>query len=401
MKRWLTIIGTGDDGVAGLAPPALALLDGAEIVVAPPRILETHDFGAAETHPWSSPLSDMVERIAGWRGRQVAILATGDPMHYGIGATMTRHVPLDEMTVIPSPSAFSLAAARLGWALQDVETVSLHGRPVALIEPLIQPGARILALTSGADTVRDVANRLIARGCGGSAMFILEHMGGAGERTVETTAAAASSRDFAEFNTIAIHCIAATDAPILPRVPGLPDDAFRHDGQLTKREVRAITVAALGPVPGGLLWDVGAGCGSVAIEWMRAARGAKAIAFERDPERLSMIADNANALGTPELEIVPGDVPETLAERPVPSAIFVGGAVSDPAVMAACWNALPSGGRLVANAVTLEGENALAAHLGALGGELVRIDVSHAVGIGRKHAMRPRMSVTQWRAAKP
>jgi precorrin-6B C5,15-methyltransferase / cobalt-precorrin-6B C5,C15-methyltransferase len=245
-----------------------------------------------------------------------------------------------------------------------------------------------------------VANRLVARGCGGSAMFVLEHMGGAGERTVETTAAAASSRDFAEFNTLAIHCVAATDAPILPRVPGLPDDAFRHDGQLTKREVRAVTLAALGPVPGGLLWDVGAGCGSVAIEWMRAARGAKAIAFERDAG--ASVDDRrqcrrARHAGT-------GDRSRRRAGDPrrtaCPSAVFVGGAVSDPAVMRACWNALPSGGRLVANAVTLEGE-ARWPRISARWAANSCASTSHAVGIGRKHAMRPRMAVTQWRAAKP
>ncbi len=400
MKPWLSIIGVGPDGVSGLSPVARALTDNAEIIVGPPRMLAGADFGKAELHLWSSPLSEMVARIEGWRGRNVVILPTGDPMHYGIGATMARRVPVAEMTIIPSLSAFSLAAARLGWALQDVETVSLHGRPVALVEPLIQPGARILVLTSGATTVRDVAERLVARGYGPSRLIVLEEMGGADERVAETRAAEAGEQEFQEFNTLAIDCIADPAAPLLPRVPGLPDDAFRHDGQLTKREVRAVTLAALGPGPGALLWDVGAGSGAVAIEWMRAARNAQAIAFERDEARLATIAENAAALGTPGLEIVTGDLPGTLADQPQPSAVFVGGAVAENAVMERCWATLPAGGRLVANAVTLEGEAMLGQCHAAHGGELVRIGVSEAQAIGNKRGFRPRMTVTQWRAVK-
>lgn len=401
MSRWLSILGTGEDGVDGLAPAARVLLNSADIIVGPPRALAGREFGAAEVHRWSSPLSEMVERIAGWRGQRVVILATGDPMHYGIGATMARHVAFDEMTVIPAPSAFSLAAARLGWALHEAETVSLHGRPSALIEPLIAPGARILALTSGAVTVREVTERLIARGFADSRLTVLEHMGGDAERIVEATAAELGQTDVAAFNTLAIACVAGPSATIRPRVPGLPNEAFRHDGQLTKREVRAVTLAALAPAPGALLWDVGAGCGSVAIEWMRAAPGARAIAFERDPERLAIIADNAMALGVPSLEVVAGEALATLDGMPAPDAVFVGGAVADERVMARAWDALPSGGRIVANAVTLDGEAALFSRHREAGGELVRIAVSHVDVIGGIRAMRPRMAVTQWRAVKP
>ncbi len=401
MQRWLTILGIGENGLSDLTSPARALLDAAEIVVGPPRAIDGADFGAAEVYHWSSPLSEMVERVLGWRGRRVVILATGDPMHYGIGATMARRLSVDEMTVVPAPSAFSLAAARLGWPLQDVETISLHGRPVSLIEPLIQPGARILALTGGAATVHEVAAWLRARGYGDSRLIVLEHMGGERERIVEATAQTLDISDLADFNTLAIACVADPDAPLRPRVPGLPDAAFRHDGQLTKREVRAVTLAALGPVPGACLWDVGAGCGSVAIEWLRTARGATAIAFERVPERLAMIADNAAALGVPQLQVVSGEVPGALDGQPTPAAVFVGGAVSDLDVMEKAWGVLPTGGRLVANAVTLEGERALIDRHAAHGGELVRIEVCHSVEVGGKRALRPRMAVTQWRMTKP
>lgn len=400
MSAWLTIIGIGDDGVDGLAPGPRALTDAAEIVVGSQRILERAELGGKETHIWSSPIEDMLAKIEGWKGRNVVVLATGDPMHFGIGVTLAAHLPADEMIIIPSPSAFSLAAARLGWALQDVETISLHGRPVSLLHPFVQPGAKVLALTGGGETVQEAAALLRARGFGESRLKVLEHMGGPYERIVTLTADECGAQDFAGFNTLAIECIAGPDAKLLSRTPGLPDDVFSHDGQLTKREVRAITLAALGPARNALLWDVGAGCGSVAIEWMRAARGAEAIAFERNPERIKLIAENAVALGAPELEVVAGDAGETLQGHARPAAIFLGGAVTDENIFETCWSALQPGGRLVANAVTLEGEAALIARHAAHGGELVRIDISHVAAIGTRRALRPRMAVTQWRVTR-
>lgn len=400
MSAWLTIIGVGDDGLEGLAPGPRALIDAAEIVVGPKRILNRATLAAQEIYTWTSPIDDMLANIKSWQGRNVIVLATGDPMHFGIGATFVRSFPADEITVIPAPSAFSLAAARLKWPLQDVQTLSLHGRPVSLLQPFIQPGAKLLALTARGSSVQEVAGALRARGFGGSVLTVLEHMGGADERVVTLTADECEAQDFAHFNTLAIECVAGPDAKVLPRLPGLPDEAFAHDGQLTKREMRAITLAALGPTPGALLWDVGAGCGSVAIEWMRAAQGARGIAFERNDARIKMITENAAALGVPGLEIVAGDVKETLAGHTAPSAVFLGGAVTNNAAFDVCWAALPTGGRLVANAVTLEGEAALTERHAAHGGELVRIDVSHVTNIGSRRALKPRMAVTQWRATK-
>lgn len=400
MSAWLTIIGVGDDGLEGLAPAPRALIEQAEIVVGSVRILEQAVLGAQETHPWTSPLEEMVAKIEGWKGRNVVVLATGDPMQYGIGATLARHVPADEITVVPAPSAFSLAAARLKWPLQGVETLSLHGRPAALLQPFIQPDAKLLALTGGSETVHEVAEMLRARGFGSSQLTVFEHMGGPEERVVTLAADACAGKNFNDFNTLGIECIAGRHAQILPRVPGLPDAAFVHDGQLTKREVRAVTLSALGPTPGALLWDVGAGCGSVAIEWIRSAPGARAIAFERHAARLKMITENATALGAPGLEIVAGDVEGALGNRDVPKAVFLGGAVVSEQVFETCWSALKSGGTLVANAVTLEGEAALIARHEAHGGELVRIDVAHVTDVGSRRALRPRMAVTQWRVVK-
>lgn len=396
MAAWLTVIGVGADGLAGLAPGGRALLDAAEIVVGSKRLLA----GAAleaETYEWTSPLDDMLARIAGWRGQNVAVLATGDPMHFGIGCTLARRFPPDEMRLVPAPSAFSLAAARLGWALQETECVSLHGRPVEAIVPALAPGARILALTGGARTVREVTAILAARGFGPSLVHVMEHLGGARERIVALAADAVGDQPFDEFNLLAIACAAAPGAVPLARAPGLPDTAFRHDGQLTKREVRAITLSALAPLPGTLLWDVGAGCGSVAIEWLRGARDARAIAFERDEARRAIMAANARELGAPGLEIVAGEAPASLAGSPVPDAVFLGGAVADQAVFDACWRALRPGGRLVANAVTLEGEAALIARQARHGGELVRIDIAVMAPIGGRRALAPRRGVLQWR----
>jgi len=400
MSAWLTIIGVGDDGVDGLATGPRALIGAADIIVGSRRILEREELGNAETHIWSSPISDMLTQIDGWRGKNVVILATGDPMCFGVGATIARHIPPGEMTVIPAPSAFSLAAARLKWPLQDVETISLHGRPVSLIQRFLQPGMKVLALTASGETVHEAAALLCACGFGESRLTVLEHMAGPYERIVKLTAEECGSQDFADLNTLAIECIAGVDAKVLPRTPGLPDEAFCHDGQLTKREVRAITLAALGPARHALLWDVGAGCGSIAIEWMRAARGAQAIAFEQNPDRIKLIAENAVALGVPELEVAAGDVEQTLQGHLAPSATFLGGAVTNENVFKTCWAALPPGGRLVANAVTLEGEAALIARHEAHGGELVRIGISHVAGIGTRRALKPRLAVIQWRVTK-
>ncbi len=400
MSPWLTIVGVNDDGPNGLAPGPRAVIEAADIVVGSQRILDREDLGDTETHNWTSPFEDMVTQIESWRGKNVVVLATGNPMHYGVGATLIRHIPAEEMTVIPAPSAFSLAAARLGWPVQSLEMISLHGRPVSLLHPFVQPGAKLLVLMGDGQTVHKAASLLCERGYDESKLTVLEHMDGPYERIVRLTAQECRSQDFADFNTLGIECVAGVDSKLLPSTPGLPDDAFTHDGQLTKREVRAVTLAALGPTPGAMLWDVGAGCGSVAIEWMRAARNARAIAFEKNKPRIKMIAENAVALGAPGLEVVEGDAGKTLKDHTVPDAVFLGGAVTSEDVFKISWSALKPGARLVANAVTLEGEAALIKRHEAYGGELVRIDISHVTSIGSRRALRPRMAVMQWRVVK-
>ncbi|MGE0211244.1 MAG: precorrin-6y C5,15-methyltransferase (decarboxylating) subunit CbiE [Parvibaculaceae bacterium] len=401
MSAWLTIVGMGEDGLDGLSPVARDAIENAQVLVGSSRLLALVPEGKARRVRWPSPF-DASAAIAPYRGQAVVVLATGDPMHYGAGRAILAAFDPGKTRVLPHASAFTLAAARLGWPLQEAEIVSLHGRSATLIEPLIAPDARILALTEGDSTVREVARRLVARGYGGSSMTALEHMGGKLERCIRFSAEGVPATPFSDLLTLAVECIPSADAPLLQRSPGLPDDAFRHDGLITKQEVRAITLAALAPYPGALLWDVGAGCGSIAIEWIRAASRARATAFERDPERLKHIAHNADALGTPGLRIVPGNLPGSLGVGDeTPDAVFVGGALGVPGVVEESWEALRSGGRMVANVVTIEGE----AHLMDLhekhGGELLRIEISHVGAVGPFRAMRPKLPVTQWRARKP
>ncbi|MGE3830867.1 MAG: precorrin-6y C5,15-methyltransferase (decarboxylating) subunit CbiE [Parvibaculaceae bacterium] len=401
MTRWLTIIGMGADGYDGLSARARQELADAEVIIGSDRLLAFVPQSAAERHHWPQPFSAVYQQIKNFRGRRAVILATGDPMNYGIARKLLEIVPLAEMQVIPHLSSFSLAAARMGWPLPDCDTLTLHGRPAANLEAFIQPNVRLLALTENAATIAEVARRLTARGYGQSEVTVLENMGGREERISSFRAEDFSGGAYSDLNTLAIHCIAAPGAAHLPRVPGLPDDAYRHDGQLTKREVRAATLAALGPSPDALLWDVGAGCGSVAIEWMRAARGAQAIAFECNDERLRMIAENADRLGTPRLKTVAGHAPDTLAGHPAPDAVFIGGGMGIPGVFETSWDALKPQGRMVGNVVTLEGELHLVDLQEKHGGELVRIEVAHQTAIGKLRALRPRMAVLQWRATKP
>ena len=400
MTRWLSIVGIGEDGLDGLAVDARALVDGAQVLVGGDRHLAMAPDDGRRRIRWRTPLGAMVGDIVGLRGTPVCVLATGDPMFFGIGVTLAKRVPIDEMTILPAPSAFSLACARLGWPLAEVETLTLHGRPLALINGYIQPGAKLLVLSNDGATPGQVARALCDRGYGESRMWTFEHMGGDNERCIDASAADWREDRVADLNTIAVDCVVAPGAAHLPRVPGLPDDAFVHDGQLTKREVRAATLAALAPAPGQLLWDVGAGCGSIAIEWLRAARGARAIAIERDAARRALIENNAATLGVPQIEIVAGEAPAALDGLAAPDAVFIGGGVADAALVEACWQALGPGGRLVANVVTVEGEQALFGWRERVGGALTRIAVSRAEPLGPLSGWRALMAVTQWSALK-
>ncbi len=356
---------------------------------------------AGVRHQWLSPFERSVEAVVALRGTPVVVLASGDPFFFGVGVTLARQIARSEMRVLPAPSSFSLAASRLGWALQDIAIVSLHGRPLDLIRPHLQPGARVLALTSDERGPMELARLLASSGFGQSLLTVLEALGGGQERVTSQLAAEFSLTDINALNICAIEVMAETGARILPLAPGLDDGLFEHDGQITKREVRALTLSALAPRRGELLWDIGAGSGSIGIEWMLSDPAMRAIAIEGSVERAERITRNAATFGVPGLIIVHGTAPDALAGLPSPDAIFVGGGGSEDGVMAAAIAALKAGGRLVANAVTTEMEAVLLEHQSRLGGSLIRIDIARASPVGAMTGWRPAMPVTQWSWVKP
>ena len=395
--RWLSIIGIGEDGVEGLSRGARDLIANAEIVFGHARHLSlARPLIKGQSKPWPSPFSLAVGEVMGMRGRQICVLASGNPFFYGVGATLAGHVPPEEIWVVPAPSAFSLAAARLSWAIPETTLLSVHGRAVDRIRPHLHPGANILALTSDAEGPATLARLLTELGFGASNLTVLEALGGERERLRSVRADAFDLADIAALNTVAIEVVASPEARIITFAPGHADDLFEHDGQITKREVRAITLSSLAPKRGELLWDVGAGAGSVAIEWMLADPSLRAIAIEARANRAAGISRNAHAFGVPELKVVEGEAPGALAGLEAPDAIFIGGGASTTGVLDACIGALKSGGRLVANAVTLETESEFIALHALRGGELTRMAISRADRVGGKTGWRPAMPVTQW-----
>ncbi|MFN3075475.1 MAG: precorrin-6y C5,15-methyltransferase (decarboxylating) subunit CbiE [Alphaproteobacteria bacterium] len=402
-RPWLTVLGIGEDGIEGLPPAARALISGAEVVVGGLRNLDLARPAvspSAECIVWGG-LDHTLAAIGRHRGRRVVVVATGDPMFYGMGATLARTFDPAEMTVVPHPGAYSLAAARLGWALQDVVLLSVHGRPVEGILPHLAPGRRLLVLSEDGVSPAIVAALLGMHGYGASRLVAFEHLGGPLERRVEALADQWPAERMADLNTLAITCPDRPERAPLAAVPGLPDDVYLHDGQLTKREIRAATLAALAPWPGAMLWDIGSGAGSIAIEWMRVAPSCRAVAVERDPGRAGHIARNALVLGVPGLEIVTASAPEVLRHLPAPpDAVFVGGGTSRAGVLETCWERLRPGGRLVVNAVTLEGEARLLDWHRVHGGELVRLSVSRLRPVGRLIGWTTLAPVTQYRGGK-
>ncbi len=400
--KWLSIVGIGEDGLEGLSATARSLLSMASVVVGGQRhlaMLPPED--KREKLLWTSPLDESIAEIIRRRGQPVCVLASGDPMWYGIGVTLTRRLPLEEITIIPSPSTFSLICSRLGWSVTDVETLSLCGRPLALLNRVIYGGAHLLILSANRRTPAAVAELLTHQGFGDSLIVVLEHLGGKKERQISGIASSWDVDEVADLNAIAVECISSNPVNFSPSFPGLPDSAYHHDGQLTKQEVRAITLSRLSPLPGQLLWDVGAGCGSIGIEWMRSDRRCQSIAIEQHPRRLEYIADNATALGTPDLQIIAGKAPESLINLPSPDAIFIGGGITTPGLLETCWKKLRSGGRIVANTVTVESELLLLQWHNKLGGELTRIGIERTAAIGNFLGWKPLATVTQWSVLKP
>ncbi len=394
MNPWLTLIGLGEDGA--LPPAAAERLAQAVLVVGGARHMELIGPTKAERLVWPTPLQDAFPAIMARAGERVCVLASGDPFYFGVGSLLADLV--EDFESFPQPSAFSLAASRLGWALQDCALVSLHGRPLETIVPHLQPRARVLALSWDGATPARLAALLTARGLGMSRLTVLEAMGGARERRFAAFAQDFDALGVDPLNIVALE-VAGAGQRIPPRAPGLPDDWFETDGQMTKREMRALTISGLAPRPGETLWDVGAGSGSIGVEWLLADPTTAAFAVEQNGERCVRIRANARGLGVPRLKIVEGEAPGALDGLPAPDAVFIGGGLEG--VAAPCWAALKPGGRLVVNAVTVETQAALSGLSAHYGGELLHAQFARATPVGRFRGFRAAMPVVQWRAVKP
>jgi len=401
MKRWLTVIGISEDGLHSLPPSSLELIKAAEVLVGGARHLaKVPDYGA-ERMDWGKGFFNAIEELEDYKDKNVVVVASGDPLNFGAASTLRKRYAADEMAIIPAPGSFSLAAARMGWSLPDVEQVTVHGRPLEVVNLYLAPGAKLLILSWNGASPAVLADLLCEKGFGKSVIHVFEHMGGELEKHIEATAEGWNIERTADLNTMALECVAGPNAQCWSRVPGLPEAAFEHDGKITKREVRAATLALLAPLPSETLWDIGAGSGAVGIEWLRADNSVNALAFEHDAAKCEVITRNAGNLGVPRLKIIEGSAVEKITEiETSPDAIFMGGGVSDRALMEACWQRLADGGRLVANGVTVEAHAALMEFRKSHGGELTRISVARSGAVGSMTALRPLMDVLQLKVTK-
>jgi precorrin-6Y C5,15-methyltransferase (decarboxylating) len=398
----VTVVGIGADGWDGLSPAARRAIEGAQVLRGSTRQLGLVPASvSAERVSWPSPMALAVRELpTAHPGRRVVVLASGDPMFSGIGTTLVRWFGAAAVDVVPHPSSVTLACSRMGWSVEETTVVSVVWRPLELLVPHVTPGRRLVVLGAGTATPGQVADRLTQWGYGDSRLTALAQLGGPGERRFTGRAADWPYPETDPLVVTAVEVVADAGTVPLPTVPGLPDDAYRHDGQLTKRDVRAVTLSRLAPLPGQLLWDVGAGAGSIGIEWMRVHPSCRAVAIESRPDRAHRITQNAARLGVPGLQVVTGRAPEALGELPAPDAVFVGGGATVPGVLETCWQALTPGGRLVVNAVTLQSEAVLAQWQARVGGALTRLSVAQAEPVGGFTGWKPAMPVTIWSATR-
>ncbi|MEL7166093.1 MAG: precorrin-6y C5,15-methyltransferase (decarboxylating) subunit CbiE [Pseudomonadota bacterium] len=386
---WLTIVGIGEDGVAGLSPASQAALDAAEVILAPPRHLSLIPETDAECIAWPVPFADGLDILDGLRGRTTVVLASGDPFWFGAGSVIARRYASAEWRALPGPSCFSLAAATLGWPLEDTVCHGLHAAPFARLRRDLASGLRLIATLRNGPAVADLCAYLTEQGFGSAEVTVLERLGHPDARRTTARADALTG----DFTHPLVAAIAVTDGPALPRATGLPDDTFAHDGQITKRPIRAMTLSTLAPKPHEHLWDIGGGSGSIALEWLLAHPTTTATSVEPRPDRAARIRANADTLGVAfRLTVIEGSAPDALTDLTKPDAIFIGGGLSQPLLDAA----LSQGTRLVANAVTLEGEALLSTAAATHGGTLMRLDISTSAPLGPKRGWKAAYPVVQW-----
>lgn len=390
---WLTIIGVGEDGPDGLSTASRAALKSAEIIMGPPRHLALLPCATATRIAWPVPFSEGIERLLDLRGRRVAVLASGDPFWFGAGTVLATRLSVGEWRALPGRSTFSLAAAQLGWGLETTICLGLHATPLSRLRPHLSPGQRIIALLRDGQAVRDLADYLRMQGFGTSALTVMQALGGPAQAVTRAQADTLPDRDFGHPLCVAIHV--AGDGASLPLASGRNDTWFDHDGQITKRPIRALTLSALAPRAGQHLWDIGGGSGSVAIEWLMSDSSLRATSIEPRPDRAERIAANAARLGMDRLNVVTGHAPAVLRDLDRPDAVFIGGGLSDP-LLDWLGTHLPPGTRIVANAVTLESEAMLTQTHARLGGDLLRIEMAVATPIGSRRGWKASYPITQW-----
>lgn len=388
VNPWLSIIGLSAHSAAELCAASRAALDEAEVIFGGPRHLEI--VGAAERgRAWPLPFS--VDPVLSYRGRKTVVLASGDPFWFGAGGSLSAHLDPGEWQSFAATSTFSRVAAHLGWRLEEVTCHGLHAAPFARLRPVLAPHGRLICLVRDGDAPAQLAKWLTGQGAGAATMWVMEAMGNEAERVRKVRADAFDLTDIAPLVAVAVELPQGVG---MSRASGLPDEVFANDGQITKRPVRALTLSALAPRAGEVLWDIGAGSGSVSVEWCLA--GGHAIAFEQKTARAGNIRRNAEDFGlTHRLTVCEGDANEALAQRAAPDAVFVGGGGTD-ALFAHLFEVLPTGTRLVANGVTLETESLLAKLHAARGGTLLRIELAQATPLGRMRGWTSARPVVQW-----
>ncbi len=390
-EAWLSIIGLNEDGLAGLTYASRQALDRAEIVFGAPRHLA---LAGVAGRPWGVPFS--VAPVLAERAKRVAVLASGDPFWHGAGGSLAGQLRPGEWVSYPAASTFQLAANRLGWRMEEVLCLGLHAAPLARLRPVLARGQKVICLLRDGAAVGELATYLMAQGFGGSSLHVLEALGGPRERIVKMAPEAMVLEAFSAPVAVAVECVGRG----MPKVAGLPDDLFAHDGQITKRGIRALTLSALAPRGAEVLWDLGTGSGSVSIEFLLAALGSVAHAVEADAVRGARARANAEAFGLGHRwHLHLGKAVEVLAQLPVPDVVFVGGGASED-LLQGLWPLLPDGARLVMNGVTLETEALLYRWHGLRGGDLMRIDLAEAGALGSKRGWEASRPVVQWSVAK-
>jgi len=387
----IVVVGIGADGMAGLSEESRLELLSATVIYGSQRQLDLLDGTVrAPRHGWPSPMMPALQSLLDDNPPgAVHVVASGDPLLHGIGTTLIRLHGAEKVRVLPHVSSVTLACARMGWTAQDTDVISLVTAPV---HTAVRRGGQAVVLSRNTATPAELARLLVETGRGSSEFTVLEQLGSANEQVRSRAAdawAAAPPDNVDDLNVIAIRYL-----PDERIAHTLPDGVFRHDGQITKQGIRAVTLAALAPRSGELLWDVGAGSGSIAIEWCRSAPGCRAVAFEADPGRRERITANAHAFGV-DLDIR-DRAPDDFDAAPSPDVIFIGGGLTAPGLVAACLERLPAGGRLVVNAVTVESEALLAEWHSRLGGELRRFQHYRGEPLGGFTGWRPAMPITQW-----